>query len=581
MRLILPVSNDLKQSLMDQVPKALAFGRLHTIREKSQADGTLVVSAKFTDSFGFVDHPRLTVHSSGELSDFRCDCAPFRRTGCLCMHCASLADAFFDEIRTKEQVDNEQLPPAEMEPSFLSLFQKKEPVPPSAEQISYRFCNSRYDLYPGKDAPRIPLSRYQQVFGKNARARALYQKHTSWGGSCFGFTTSASMFFTPGDPMSAPDFKADAAYPADLALTSRSSRLHMTLHTLLESMQILQYSNPLIQRPRNIHYADPNCLDELCQRVLHFQQTQEDPVAMGVARNRKFEGCHSVFPYWLEISPDGQDRLHIYDPNHPMKTRYAYLEKDENGHYTNWRFAMNDHKEYSSATDGQLFFDDYSDYKNAWDQRGGVPSEAMMSVPRNAAIANAEGKVLFRVTADGTESFCDDIYQVIVTDMGEESGNQVMLNLPAGHYLVRNEDPQQESMEVTLTHIQQSVTVRTNAPEVELMADDASMCVCARIPRKDCRYCVELDAVYEDDSRAIQLEGITAEGGLTFGCYDGILRSEGTLSEEIATLYIDEELSDLSCIQQQKAAVIQELPIQEQNLIANADQHENGPAVTE
>lgn len=573
MRLMLTISDSEKQSLMQQASDFLQFGRLHAVREEPRADGALVVSAKFSDSFGFVDHPRLTIlPPTGELVDFRCDCGDFRKTHCLCGHCAALADAFFEEICTASaRVVQEEIPE---EAPMVPLSPQALPSPPPVEQISYRFSNSRYDLYPGKDNPRIPLARYQQVFGKNARARALYHAHSSWGGSCFGFTTSVSMFFTPEDPMSAPDFKVDAVYPADLSLTSRSSQLHMTLHTLLESMQIIQYDNMLIQRPRNTHLQDPNCLDQLCQRVLNFQQTRQNPAGMGIARNSRFDGCHEVFPYWLEISPNGQDRLHIYDPNHPMETRYAYLEKDETGHYTNWRFAMNDHTEYASATGGQLFFDDYSDYKKAWDQRGGESSEAMMSVPRNVAIADASGKVLFRVTAEGTESFCDNIYQIILTDMGEESDGQVMLNLPAGNYLIRSEDPQRKTLEVMLTHTQQSITVRTDAPEVELLADDTSMIVCARIAQEGCRYCMELDAVYEDDSRVIQLEGITAAGGLTFGCYNGILRSEGSLNEELATLYIDEELADLSCIEQKKVIIFQNSPVRlkEQNLIANTEQ---------
>ena len=578
MRLILPTSDYVKEAVMRQADDALRFARLHAIREKAGEDGSLTVCAKLTDSFGFVDHPRLTVDRTGLLTRFRCDCAAYHDTGCLCRHCAALADAYFEEVCAAPSAQEElpQEPPVEEQPAQAPL------TPPPIGQISYSFCNSRLDLYPGKSSPRIPLIRYQQVFGKNARARMLYQSHPGWGGSCFGFATSASMFLMPADPMKAPDFKVGAAYPADLALTSRCGTLHMTLHTLLESLQIIQYSNPLIQRPRHDHLNDPNCLDELCRRVLHFQQTGEDPVGMGVARNPRFEGCHEIFPYWLELSPDGRDCLHIYDPNHPLKTRYAYLEKDETGHYTNWRFAMNDHNEYASAEGGQLFFDDYADYKTAWDRRGGEQSEATMSVPRNVAIAGTDGRVLFRVTAEGTESFCDDIYQVILTDLGEEAQAQVMLNLPAGNYLVRNEDPQQESLQIMLTHTQQSITVRTDAPEVEILADDAAMAVSARIAQAGRSYCIELDAVYEEDSRMIQLEGTTAEGGLTFGCYGGSLRAEGTLNGELATLYIDEELCDLSCIEQQVLR-FREAPAPQKNRIpiACTEQPENDPDVTD
>lgn len=579
MRLMLPMSDSEKQALMRRAADTLRFGRLHTVREESRADGVLVVSAKFSDSFGFVDHPRLTVHSTGKLEGFRCDCAEFRKTRCLCGHCGALASTFFDEVCSAPAV--QEAPPKEA--PIVPLFPPAPVSPPPVERISYAFCNSRQDLYPGKVNPRIPLARYYQMFGNNALARQLYSYKRSWGGSCFGFTTSATMFFLPDDPVNVPDFRVGAVYPADLVPTSRSKEMHMTLHTFLEGMQILQSGSPLIYRPRSTQMRNPDCLDEMCRRVLHFQQTKTDPVTMGVWRSPRYDGGHSVFPYYLEQNAAGQDRLYIYDPNHPMKIRYAYLEKDADGHYTNWRFPMSDYNEYASATGGQLAFDAYADYKQAWNERGGEKSDATMSVPRNVAIVSTDGEVLFRVTAEGTEAFRDDIYQILLTDMGDEADEQVMLTLPAGNYLVRNEDPQRESLEVMLSHVQQSISVRTNAAEVEITADDAAMTVSARIAQAGCTYSMELDAIFEEEGHIILLEGTTGEGGLTFGCCSGTLRAKGPLSEELASLYIDEELTDLSCIERLKIEVPHQepLPQKKQKLILCSDQPEDAPAADE
>ena len=580
MRLMLPMSDSEKQSLMCDAAAATQFGRLHTIREESFPDETLVVSAKFSDSFGFVDHPRLTtLQPQGILADFRCDCADYRRTHRFCTHCAALANAFFDEICTVSTTPEKDAP---VEAPIVSLFPRTPPTPPPVKQISYQFCNCSADLYPGKVQPRIPLARYYKMYGENARARSLYRHCSRWGGSCFGFTTTASMFYLPDDPITVPDFKVNALYPADLPLTARSKQLHMTLHTFIECMQISQY-HPTIQQPRTNRLRDPNCLDELCQRVLHFQQTKTDPVCLGVYRSAKLNGGHSVLPFWLETTANGQDRLHIYDPNHPMVTRFAYLDKDENGHHTNWRFPMFDNLEYSSATGGQISFDAYENFKQVWNERGSEKPAAMMSVSRNVAIANTDGQILFRITDEGTESFCDDIYQILLTDMADESEEQVMLNLPAGRYLVRNEDPQRESLDVMLTHTQQSVTVRTNAAELEIMADDASMTVWARIAQDGRSYCIDLDAIFEDECHTIQLEGTTGEGGLTFGCYNGTLRAAGPIDEANTNLYIDEELSDLSSIERQKVISFQEEPVKlkKRNLITCTEQSETTSDVTD
>lgn len=562
MRLMLPFSDSQQQALAQEAAFALTLGRLHAVREQAMPDGSLSVSAKFSDSFGFVDHPRLTA-VQGKLADFRCDCTVFRQERRFCPHCMALAQQVFTEICTEPaQVIPEETPEPPETPetsAILPFFRAAPPLPPPVERISYAFCNSGRDLYPGKINPRIPLVRYYQMFGKNARARMLYSRKTRWGGSCFGMTATASMFFVPEDPVTAPDFRVDAVYPADLLLTSRSKQLHMTLHTFIEGMHILQFHD-LCVRATNEHLLMPDCMDEICRRVLHFQQTKTEPVGMSVWRSPRFDGGHSVFPFWLEQSENGEDRLHIYDPNHPMTTRYAYLEKGENGHYTNWRFPMFNDVEYSSATGGQLSFDAYSDYKQVWDQRGGEQDDAMMSVPRSVAICSTDGEVLFRVTETGTESFCDNIYQILLTDMAEDEDEQVLLTLPAGRYLVRNEDPQRETLRVQFSHNAQAITVSTNAPELEITADDRPMCVCVCIAYARCSYAIELDAIYEEDSHIILLEGITAEDGLRFGCYNGVLRVMGTLNEELASLYIDEELADLSCIEQERVQAPQHEP---------------------
>ena len=561
------------QALLSAADAARQSGRLCAVREQAGPKGATVLSAKFVDSFGFVDHPRLTA-AQGDLLDFHCDCPRFRRTRQFCCHCAALAADQFGELSPAPASGEAEEPPCV--PLKLLLPEDPEPAEsaqaPDVEQISYAFCNCAQHLYPGKPNPRIPLARYDQIFGRTARARMLYASSRRWGGSCFGISTTASMFFLPDDPVTAPDFRVGALRPADLLLTSRSKELHMTLHTFLEGMQIIQM-HELISRPRSQRLRDPGCLDELCRRVLHFQQTQTWPVVMSVWRTPKFDGGHTVFPYWLETPAEGQDRLYIYDPNYPMTTRYAYLEKDADGHYTNWRFPMNDHTEYSSLTGGQLSFEPYADYKQAWNRRGGEEPEAMMAVPREAAIAGEDGTLLFRVTKDGTESFCQHIFQIPLTDLADDGEELVLLSLPAGTYLVRNEDPGRESLRVRFSHTAQSVTLCTNAREAAVTADDSAMCVSARIPQSGCSYSIELDALFEEDQHRILLEGTTGPEGLHLRCQNGSLCAEGTLNKDTAALYLDEELTDLCCIRQEEAAQ----PIRQ--LLTNTDTDEPADTV--
>ena len=175
MRLMLPMSDSEKQALLQRAVDILQFGRLHAVREKARDDGALVISGKFTDSFGFVDHPRLTVRSSGELEEFRCDCGEFRGTHSLCGHCAALADHVFQEVcAASASAAPEDLPVPDVTPQEAPPVPLFPQTPPSVEKISYTFSNSRRDLYPGKDNPRSGRSRHrlcQNRHGRTSRAQ--------------------------------------------------------------------------------------------------------------------------------------------------------------------------------------------------------------------------------------------------------------------------------------------------------------------------------------------------------------------------------------------------------------------------
>lgn len=579
MRLTLPLPDHEVHALM-RAAAAPACGHLYAVRKRPGPDGTLFLSAKIADSFGFVDHPRLTAAPEQErLLDYRCDCPSFLRTRRFCVHCASLALSFCTELRPEEKVAEYAEPsgqedaaavPDHAEPSADEA--PVQPAPYRIEELSYSFCNSARHLYPGKQNPRIPLVRYYQMFGQNAMARMLYSRHPSWGGSCFGITATASMFCQPEDPIRVCDFSPDAEYPSQLLLTSRSGSLGMTLHTFIEGMHILQY-HALISRQRHEHLGEENALDALCRHVQAFQADRLNPVAMGIWRSAKMDGGHSVFPYRLESLPDGGDRLHIYDPNHPLQTRFAYLEKDANGHYTNWRFPMNDKTEYSSAAGGRLSYDMYATFKKVWDERGGRQSDAILCAAPGVAVTDDCGTLLVRITDEGVETYQDGIFQIPVTDAAEGNGGEVLLYMPAGHYLVRNEDPAREELCVQLTHTDQSVSLRTTAREAAVMVNDGHMTAYVHITQPECSYTVEFDTADENASQTIRLDGITGEDGLLFVRCRGKLHASGLCEDGRTSLYVDEELSDLSCIDRNLPAIFsrEEQPQRSAQYITNTD----------
>lgn len=517
------------------------------------ADGRRLLRAKVTDHFNFVDHPQVDLDSSGTaVSGYRCDCPDHRLSKNFCVHCAALV------AHRAQLCCEDAFGPAEAAP----VLTESAPKATRLEDLSYRFCNSSQDLYPGVSKPRIPLERYIQLFGNNARARSIYQRNTGWHGSCSGFVSSSTLLYQPDSGISLSDFRTDAKLPSQLQLADRSKKMDLTLHQFIEATQILQYATPIIYE-KDRHLRKPRPIEQVVEQVVAFQEGKGEPVVLSVYKTPRFTGGHAILPFRLERISRTEDRLHIYDPNCPMTIRYATLQKDAAGRYLNWRFPMYDDTLYSSLTGGKCTMTRYSVHKQAWEHRGSPDVDNMLSVDAGTALLSAEGELLARIGDEGVESFREDIYQ-IPEDFGDGQ-DSILLSLPADAYTLRLEDPTKDVLRARLTGIDFSVTLNTSAREASLCVNDREKLALARICQPNCRYTIEILNTAGEALEETVLTGITQADGLHLMLKDGQLYADG-LTEQTA-LRVNEAQVSLEYI----IPLAQEEPLElEQELLVSS-----------
>ena len=529
--------------------------------------GKILLRAKVCDSLNFVDHPKVELDTfDNTVSGFSCDCPDYRANHRFCMHCAALVLELAETTGLMQSATAAQ-ETADDSSDFTEGPPKEELTEdelPCLTDFSYTFCNSPWDLYPRVREPRIPLERYIQAFGNNARARSIYQMAGLWGGSCYGISATASMFQQNNGDTRITDFNENAKIPSELQLNDCHRELDLTLHQFIELVHILQYSGR-ISYEVNKNLATPDCLNMLAQRVKDFRHGKTTPTVMCVWRSPRMDGGHAIMPFRLETVSDSEDILHIYDPNRPMVTSYAYLQKDEQGNYLNWRFPMSENNVYSSSETGaKLSMTPYEVYKAAWDNRGSSAVDNILSIQPGVAVKDAAGELLVRVTDASVESFRDDIYQIPV--MAGASDDRVMISLPVGQYTVCQENAQAKELSLHLAGTNLSVSVATTASEAVIVADDSLALASAEISQSNARYEIGIVNTFGQEAEEIFLNGLTGTEKLHLVQKDSNLYAAGLTAQ--CALYINDAYQSLDRIGQ---LVGQEIPAeQEADMVLNA-----------
>lgn len=502
-------------------------------------DGRRVLQAKVIDSFNFVDHPRIELDLTGrQILQFGCDCPDYRRDKSFCAHCAALVLSMeTKKISVHATAVEDTASCGEVQP--MAEKRMGDTQSHNVMDFSYKFSNSQSGLYPGIRGPKIPMEVYIRAFHP-ARAIDLWKDQGEWGGNCFGMVSSAAMMHQRNEGTTVQDFLETAAIPVDLKITDYNQQQDLTVLQFIELLQILQVVD-CVQECITDNVDIGELLEELAEGVRCFQHGDGLPVMMCVFG---LEGGHAVLPYHIEEVSPTEDKLHIYDPNWPEKTRFAFLKKNEQGEYLNWRFPMFGDVEYSDENGGQINMVPYESFKKAWDARFKKGSSNLLRTKPGVALYDETGALVARVMQTGVESYRENVRRVV--SIGTKKKGEEKLSVPAGSYTVRLEDPQQNELEAHLIGYDLTVQVVTAAREVVVHVNDDLMIADVQVNQADRNYNITILNTQGEEAERVTLEGITGTENLHLAQREGRLYQRGLTDK--ATLHVNGTLSALHTI---------------------------------
>ena len=388
-------------------------------------------------------------------------------------------------------------------------------------ELTYNFSNSHSGFqYP--NPYRIPLERYIQVFGNTARAYEIFKSKSVWGGSCFGMSTTSTMFNRTDNDISVRNYNSGASKPKDLAVLDSNGT--MPLRNFIEAMQISQYSGRIQE-----HYRAA-AVSALCE---HFESTGYEPFVVAIWGSvGDGAGGHAMVAYDLvDVSAD-ESHLKVYDPNYPNDVnRYITLRKS-NGVYTGWYYHLNDTYHWGTGYPYErIAFVPYTDYYEIWmglpvpymlsDRRAAASQEADTALlflnSKNAVITDQSGTQIATITDGALSTARDDIFLMQIAETlaeGETSGSDTTtIFLPPDLYTVRDTDTGSgsEPFEATMVHVDQAATVSTTGNTVTFAVNDESQLSSAKVSGSGAAYTVTMSSTLKPNPDGMP-ETTTATG---------------------------------------------------------------------
>lgn len=412
--------------------------------------------------------------------------------------------------------------------SLYARWEAREVGDYSFDDLTYAFSNSRSAFgYPS--GYRIPLSRFQQIFGYTSKARSAYDWMGTWGGSCFGMAMSSSVLTTPGSGLKTGDFGRNSV--SALGVKDYSTLLGTDVTGMIELMHVTQADDTL----QRVLGSTQNDLDSLCEAVDQVG-SKEPPVMITIF---SANSGHAVLGYDFEEISSTEGRIHVYDCNYPGEERYITVRKSSaGGSYNRIGYAINDM--YPVVRIKYALYDEYYD---VWTGRSSAQNTNMLYLNvGDAEIYDSEGERAAVVQDGVLQTDRDDIYQYESADLetggAEEKADCVILYLPTDSYTVKNTDVRMPELRAEMTNIEQSASVNTTAAEVTFTVDDSTAANKVTVPSEEGeKYQINLLSTTAPDNETVELTGTGAGEEVT------VSQSEGTVEAqaENSQLLIDGE----------------------------------------
>ena len=329
---------------------------------------------------------------------------------------------------------------------------------------------------------KIPLERYQEVYGESYTKHIYDQNISVWGGNCFGMSATAVLFYKGklaiseyihgGNTITSDgyDDMASSGNQVYLRLKSNSD-----LTKLIERYQIWhEESDEFAQsRVKDIINYGIGTNAEIFSGVLTKIESTKEPFLVSVHwKDSKGSDVGHALVVDSSRSPkslgNGWVRIYLYDPNNPYfknfgnKTPVSAYSQAENRYVDvniesgQWKMAAMVNGSWSSTASigyddngneiegSSISFRDVNDYPIEFDKKATFSSsedaEKIAYASNNFEVYDADNRLLYKM-ADGHVSYINNNIVYDITDCGYIEGieNQISsgsLILPKGQYSV-------------------------------------------------------------------------------------------------------------------------------------------------
>lgn len=431
--------------------------------------------------------------------------------------------------------------------AYNGLYEPETPpvLPPDDQTdllyaLSYSFTNT-WSSFNYQRGYRIPLERYQAIIGNNERAKVLYEQMGDWGGSCYGMVSSVGLFHKSGNDIDVSAFRSSASRPNDLEISDKNGSWNRSLLDFIELMHVSQFT-PLIQDDYDNNKGMENLTD-----AVHLIQGGE-PVIITIfgVDDKGRKGGHAVLGYAVEDGDEALDQMLIYDPNFPNTFRSIALFKTNAGDYYGWYYSMNDSYDWGSDyPNGWISYMPYRDYYKVWADRAQLTASSMALITTNGdvTVSRPDGQPVVELLDGDVVTHNDNVVPFVIIGMTSDgtsvAGDMTAAWIPAGNYTVERaaSDNRGDSLNVSITHVDQSVNITTDADRMTLAVDDTTKTRTASLDSAETgssyRITIGSSLKDEDEPAVIALEGTVADSGMKLGQDSGSLISDGVNPTDI------------------------------------------------
>ena len=368
----------------------------------------------------------------------------------------------------------------------------------SFDSLHYNFLNSGAAFgYP--QTYHIPLSVFQYLYGKNTKAKTMYQEWPDWGGNCFGMVSTALMLNLDGDDMTLADFGENYTRNSDLTSSVMNKRARINLTRFIETLQIAQRESEISQDKSN-HIDDWDALEEAVKAT---QEGKGMPIILSI--HSKTSG-HAVAAYKIDDT-----KIYIYDPNYDKEEKYVSITRDSDGTINGWSYKINGTEECGNTVENSwISYYSYESVLRTWEKRSSECYSSEILVGCNVdsyKILSESGETLAQMKNGQLSTNRSDIY---LCDSDEDTVKDGMCKvyLPEGSYKIQNTSGTSE-LRISVIGTERSITTTTQAKEVFIdLKDFTAENECSITPANGQNYSVTLESTALIDKESIQVQGV-------------------------------------------------------------------------